>query len=100
MLLGCALKRFKHYSDSEKNNLTQDEGAFHLLTCCCDLLQTEEGWQQLKLLDFNWEYSLFQLVLNAQVQCCVVRSRQRDVKREIEQTNMNRTGSGPDSGSC
>lgn len=55
MLLGCALKRFKHYSDSEKNNLTQDEGAFHLLTCCCDLLQTEEGWQQLKLLDFNWE---------------------------------------------
>lgn len=55
MLLGCARKRFKHYSDSEKNNLTQDEGAFHLLTCCCDLLQTEEGWQQLKLLDFNWE---------------------------------------------
>lgn len=42
MLLGCALKRFKQYSDSEKNNLTQDEGAFHLLTCCCDLLQTEE----------------------------------------------------------
>lgn len=42
MLLGCARKRFKHYSDSEKNNLTQDEGAFHLLTCCCDFLQTEE----------------------------------------------------------
>lgn len=60
----------------------------------------KKGWQQLKVLDFNWEYSLSQLVLNAQVQRCVVRSRQRDVKKEIEQTNMNRTGSGPDSGSC
>lgn len=52
MLLGCALKRLKQYSDSEKNNLTQDKGAFHLLTCCCDLLQIEERMVSAQIVGF------------------------------------------------